>query len=113
MASEIGGAGQGAAQGSGRCHSWADQVGATALALATLEVAVGSRRAAFPRRQLVRIHPQAHRASSQTPLRTRLGKHPVQALTLSLKPHPGLSLIHISEPTRLGMISYAVFCFKQ
>src|SRR5450759_1100042 len=23
-----------------------------------------------------------------------------------------LSLIHISEPTRLGMISYAVFCFK-
>src|SRR5428012_9833 len=24
-------------------------------------------------------------------------------------PH-GLSLIHISEPTRLGMISYAVFC---
>src|SRR5450759_4563637 len=27
--------------------------------------------------------------------------------------HPGLSLIHISEPTRLGMISYAVFCLKQ
>src|SRR5450756_2137647 len=25
---------------------------------------------------------------------------------------PGLSLIHISEPTRLGMISYAVFCLK-
>src|SRR5450756_2512006 len=24
-----------------------------------------------------------------------------------------LSLIHISEPTRLGMISYAVFCLKQ
>src|SRR5450759_3355976 len=24
----------------------------------------------------------------------------------------GLSLIHISEPTRLGMISYAVFCFR-
>ena len=23
---------------------------------------------------------------------------------------PMLSLIHISEPTRLGMISYAVFC---
>src|SRR5450756_1524919 len=26
---------------------------------------------------------------------------------------PGLSLIHISEPTRLGMISYAVFCLKK
>src|SRR5450756_3039244 len=27
-------------------------------------------------------------------------------------PQIGLSLIHISEPTRLGMISYAVFCLK-
>ena len=25
----------------------------------------------------------------------------------------GLSLIHISEPTRLGMNSYAVFCLKK
>src|SRR5450756_2256737 len=24
-----------------------------------------------------------------------------------------LSLIHVSEPTRLGMISYAVFCLKK
>ena len=30
------------------------------------------------------------------------------------KPAPRLlSLIHISEPTRLGMISYAVFCLKK
>src|SRR5665648_1143659 len=28
-------------------------------------------------------------------------------------PKHGLSLIHISEPTRLGMISYAVFCLKK
>src|SRR5450756_621190 len=27
--------------------------------------------------------------------------------------HHVLSLIHISEPTRLGMISYAVFCLKK
>src|SRR5450756_2757816 len=27
--------------------------------------------------------------------------------------YPYLSLIHISEPTRLGMISYAVFCLKK
>ena len=26
---------------------------------------------------------------------------------------PGLSLIHISEPTRLRCISYAVFCLKK
>src|SRR5450759_432920 len=25
----------------------------------------------------------------------------------------GLSLIHISEPTRLGMMSYAAFCLKK
>src|SRR5450759_2869595 len=31
------------------------------------------------------------------------------ALTTSFK-STALSLIHISEPTRLGMISYAVFC---
>src|SRR5450759_3538234 len=29
------------------------------------------------------------------------------------KPSQPLSLIHISEPTRLGMISYAVFCLKK
>src|SRR5450756_2569890 len=29
---------------------------------------------------------------------------------LGVAPTPRLSLIHISEPTRLGMISYAVFC---
>src|SRR5450756_886947 len=29
------------------------------------------------------------------------------------RPDRGLSLIHISEPTRLGMISYAVFCLKK
>src|SRR5450756_1861822 len=32
---------------------------------------------------------------------------------LVVKPHEYLSLIHISEPTRLGMISYAVFCLKK
>src|SRR5450759_3088690 len=34
---------------------------------------------------------------------------------LSINPVVGetLSLIHISEPTRLGMISYAVFCLKK
>src|SRR5450756_472315 len=31
---------------------------------------------------------------------------------IDLSTVPVLSLIHISEPTRLGMISYAVFCLK-
>src|SRR5450756_1137760 len=38
----------------------------------------------------------------------------VWKLTAPLSPVvEGLSLIHISEPTRLGMISYAVFCLKK
>src|SRR5665648_1226012 len=42
--------------------------------------------------------------------------YPVWELVLTLctyrKDH-ALSLIHISEPTRLGMISYAVFCLTK
>ena len=37
----------------------------------------------------------------------------VIGLILSLCNGSNLSLIHISEPTRLGMISYAVFCLKK
>ena len=33
--------------------------------------------------------------------------------TCQQKRGENLSLIHISEPTRLGMISYAVFCLKK
>src|SRR5450756_3085130 len=38
---------------------------------------------------------------------------PVQPMQGDLKVGLKLSLIHISEPTRLGMISYAVFCLKK
>src|SRR5688572_26556494 len=44
------------------------QVGPAALALAALEIAVGRGGAALPRRELVGVHPQAHRASGVTPL---------------------------------------------
>ena len=42
----------------------------------------------------------------------------LEAICKELDCQPGdileyLSLIHISEPTRLGMISYAVFCLKK
>src|SRR5450756_1652786 len=40
--------------------------------------------------------------------RQRLEERMIDALSAQ-----GLSLIHISEPTRLGMISYAVFCLKK
>src|SRR5450756_3057640 len=40
-----------------------------------------------------------------------VGAGHVSRLVCASGPH--LSLIHISEPTRLGMISYAVFCLKK
>src|SRR5450759_206857 len=50
-----------------------------------------------------------------------LDGEPVKSCTLlavqvegrEIKTVEGLSLIHISEPTRLGMISYAVFCLNK
>ena len=51
---------------------------------------------------------------------TLIGKYPLREGTVQYDFSPSatqtlydLSLIHISEPTRLGMISYAVFCLKK
>src|SRR5450759_5846731 len=38
---------------------------------------------------------------------------PGGSTTYEMGQYSHLSLIHISEPTRLGMISYAVFCLKK
>ena len=43
----------------------------------------------------------------------RVQKAVVGAYSLLAALYYPLSLIHISEPTRLGMISYAVFCLKK
>src|SRR5665648_999667 len=45
-------------------------------------------------------------------LRKLLGEMDLEFFSLCYFPKY-LSLIHISEPTRLGMISYAVFCLKK
>src|SRR5450756_649926 len=52
--------------------------------------------------------PYWNRRQSYTVGRWQTG-HPQKTLAT----HLTLSLIHISEPTRLGMISYAVFCLKK
>src|SRR5450756_487469 len=75
---------------------------------------------------MIAIDPHALRAA----LSTGAGTHAVLAITVEghKRAHNAiikemeldrvkstlthLSLIHISEPTRLGMISYAVFCLK-
>src|SRR5690349_9037310 len=59
---EVGRRGERAAHGRRRRHGHRHEVGPAALALASLEVAVGGGGTALPRRQLVGVHAQAHRA---------------------------------------------------
>src|SRR5659263_704901 len=73
------------------------------------------------------LRPRPFRPALVLPLKARLGEDAIQFKLLSLRIRGWfgsisiisyhfdfpLSLIHISEPTRLGMISYAVFCLKK
>src|SRR5699024_5044441 len=85
---EVGRGGQGATHGRGGGHHRGDQVGAPALALPTLEVAVGGGGRPLPRLQLVGIHAQTHRATGLAPFGTEVQEDLVQALLLGLQPHP-------------------------
>src|SRR5205085_5960467 len=79
---------QRAADRGGGCYRNRDQVRATALALAALEVAVGRRSAALSGSELVGVHAEAHRASRPAPLGAGLGEDLVQALLHGLHPDP-------------------------
>src|SRR5450756_737651 len=48
-----------------------------------------------------------------TPVECSRSRETVKRSDLAGWAEYGLSLMHISEPTRLGMISYAVFCLKK
>src|SRR5580765_5655799 len=67
---QVGRRAEGAADRGGGRDRHRDQMGASALALTALEVAVGRRRAALLRCELVGVHPEAHRASGTAPLST-------------------------------------------
>src|SRR5690625_7686253 len=69
---EVGRGGQGATHGRGGGHHRGDQVGAPALALPALEVAVGGGGRPLPRLQLVGVHAQAHRAAGLAPFGTEV-----------------------------------------
>src|SRR5512134_752402 len=69
-------------------HLRADQVGASAGSLASLEVAVGGRGAALARREFVVVHAEAHRAAGLAPLEPGVPEDAVEALALGLLLHP-------------------------
>jgi hypothetical protein len=72
---------------SGGRHFRADQVGASALALASFEIAVGGGGAALPGTQLVRVHAQAHTAPGIAPFGSGGLENAVQAFGFGLFPH--------------------------
>ena len=59
-------------------------MGASALALPALEVAVARGRAALARLEPVGVHGQAHAATRLAPLEARLDEDPIEALGLGL-----------------------------
>src|SRR5660397_266830 len=57
-----------------------------------------------------RVFPQQTCRCDRTPLQS---EYPPSGILTPAAPPQYLSLIHISEPTRLRRISYAVFCLKK
>src|SRR5690242_4193136 len=68
-------------------HLGADEVGAPAAPLATLEVAVGGRRTALAGLEDVGVHAQAHRAARAAPVEAGGAEDLVEALGLGLGLH--------------------------
>ena len=62
-----------------------------------------------------RVAPAAQRAGGDYPelFATFFAQHDITLQQIDLDQGRLLSLIHISEPTRLLSISYAVFCLKK
>src|SRR5450759_1201556 len=59
--------------------------------------------------ELIFVMERHHKTMLSARFRHHLGGKRIVCLDIP----DNLSLIHISEPTRLGMISYAVFCLKK
>ena len=72
---------------SGDGHRGAEQVGAAAGALPSLEVAVRRRRAPLAGLEDVRVHPEAHRAAGAAPFEAGALEHLAEALLLGLALH--------------------------
>src|SRR5664279_87695 len=78
---QLGGAGKVSGDRRRGRDEWRHQMGATALALSSLEIAIGGRRTAFARGELVGVHAEAHRTAGLAPLRACRDKDRVQSLS--------------------------------
>src|SRR4051812_2480112 len=83
---EVGRRGEGSADRGRGGDRHRDEVRPAALALASLEVAVGGGRAAFTRLEGVGVHAQAHGAPGPTPLGAGVLEDRVQPFLLRLQP---------------------------
>ena len=81
------GVGEGAGDGGGGGHGGGHEVGAAALALAALEVAVAGGGGPLAGGELVGVHGQAHRAAGLAPVEAGGGEDLVEALGLGLVLH--------------------------
>src|ERR1700754_2132 len=80
--SEVGGGGQRAGHGGGGGDLGRDQVRTPALALPSLEVAVGGGRGALAGAESVRVHAQAHGTTREPPFGAGVGENLVETLGL-------------------------------
>ena len=73
--------------GGGRRHRGRDEVSASLVALAALEITVRCRGATLTGPELVGVHRQAHRAAGLAPFKPGLDENPVEAFSLGLLLH--------------------------
>src|SRR6188768_263212 len=76
-----------AGDGGGGCGGGGGEEGTPALALATLEVAVGGADRVLAGRELIAVHGDAHRAAGFTPFGACVGEDAVEAFGLGLAFH--------------------------
>src|SRR5712692_1297681 len=93
-----------------RCHSGADEVGAPAATLTTLEVAVAGGGAAFTLGELVAVHGDTHTATRLAPLETGIAEDIGQAFFFGHAAHVGGAGHHQRSHRWRDMFAFDVAC---
>ena len=70
--------------GSGSSHGWADEVGSSAFALSTFEIAVAGACTTFTRSEFIGVHCKAHAAPRFTPIESSFLENAIEPFFLCL-----------------------------